>query len=257
MTIDHREAENNAQALLKFALGNHNAKRYREAAGFYEVLIKRYPDTEAAQYAQTNLSSLVNKIDRLESIQPDEKLIVRIEQQSNSSESVESSASPLAIETPESLSTVPKKIKKDKYSTAIYFVAAIIIIIIITTIGGGGLYYKKSSNIIEAKKSLIDVLKNPDTVKFRNEVSFKTPGVICGEFNAQNSMGGYVGFKKYIAKSKFFLIEDEDVLSWDPIEIENILGINVSAVQSIQSELGKEDINRDLLGILWKKYCEN
>lgn len=71
MTIDRQEVEKKAQALLKFALGNHNAKRYGEAAGFYEVILQRYPDTEAAQYAQKNLESLVSKVERLEPIQPD------------------------------------------------------------------------------------------------------------------------------------------------------------------------------------------
>ena len=62
MTTDRQEAEKKAQALLKFALGNHNAKRYGEAAGFYEAILQRHPDTEAAQYALTNLESLVNLV---------------------------------------------------------------------------------------------------------------------------------------------------------------------------------------------------
>ena len=74
------DAQEKAQSLLKFALGNHNAKRYNEAAGFYEVILQRYPDTEAGQYARKNLDGLVNKIDGLEAIQPDATLIARIEQ---------------------------------------------------------------------------------------------------------------------------------------------------------------------------------
>lgn len=92
-STDYQEAGKKAQALLRFALGNHNAKRYNEAAGFYEVILKRYPDTEAAQYAQTNFSNLVNKIDGLEPIQPDETLIARIEQ-SIESELAQNSDSP-------------------------------------------------------------------------------------------------------------------------------------------------------------------
>ena len=249
--MNTQESDKKSQALLKFALSNHNTKRYNEAAGFYEVILKRYPKTEAAQYAKTNLGSLINKVNELEPIQPDEPLIAHIEQ-SIDLELVPNQAAKISKLKP----------KRKDGETKNYIVSPIMMYIAICCvaaaiiIGGGGLYYKRLSNISEAKKSLIDVLKNPDTVKFRNEVFFKTPGVICGEFNAQNSMGGYVGFKKYIAKSKFFLIEDEDVLSWDPIEIENILGISVSAVQSIQSTLGKEYVNRDLLGILWKINCE-
>jgi len=79
MTVDHQAVEQKAQALLKFALGNHNAKRYGEAAGFYEVILQRYSTSEAAQYARKNLESLVNKIDGLEAIPPDATLIARIE----------------------------------------------------------------------------------------------------------------------------------------------------------------------------------
>jgi hypothetical protein len=93
MTIDHQDAEKKAQALLKFALGNHNAKRYGEAAGFYEVVLKQYPNTEAAQFAHNNLGALVKKLEGLEAIQPDETLLTRIEQ-STGSEPVQNQASP-------------------------------------------------------------------------------------------------------------------------------------------------------------------
>lgn len=111
MTTDHQEVENNAKALLKFALGNHNAKRYQEAAGFYEVILKQYPDTEAAKYAQTNLSSLVNKIDGLEAIWPDKILIARIEQQSISSEPKQNLASPPTVELSKPLPTASKPLQ--------------------------------------------------------------------------------------------------------------------------------------------------
>lgn len=79
MTADRPEAEKKAQALLKQALSHHNAKQYNEAAGFYELILKRYPDTEAAQYAQKNLENLVNKVQQLEPIQHDQTYIQRIE----------------------------------------------------------------------------------------------------------------------------------------------------------------------------------
>jgi len=123
---DHQEAENNAKALLKFALGNHNAKRYQEAAGFYEVILKQYTNTEAAKYAQTNLNSLVNKIDGLEAIWPDKILIARIEQQSTLSEPTQNLASPPTVELSKPLSTASKSPQEatasaSKLQNRIYF----------------------------------------------------------------------------------------------------------------------------------------
>ena len=82
--MNTQESDKKSQALLKVAISNHNAKRYNEAAGFYEFILKRYPNTEAAQYAKTNLGSLVNKVNGLEPIQPYEPLIAQIEQSINS-----------------------------------------------------------------------------------------------------------------------------------------------------------------------------
>lgn len=39
-------------------------------------------------------------------------------------------------------------------------------------------------------------LKDPDSAKFRNSY-FSNNGCFCGEFNAKNSSGGYVGFRRF------------------------------------------------------------
>lgn len=101
---DSNDTQKKAQALLRFALGNHNAKRYNEAAGFYEYIIKFYPNTEASQFAQTNLSSLVNKVDVLEPVKPDETLIARIEQ----STMPESVPNPITQPSSKPASTIPQ-----------------------------------------------------------------------------------------------------------------------------------------------------
>jgi hypothetical protein len=43
-------------------------------------------------------------------------------------------------------------------------------------------------------------MKDPSSVQFRN-VSYRATGtleVVCGEYNAKNSYGGYVGFKIFV-----------------------------------------------------------
>lgn len=48
------------------------------------------------------------------------------------------------------------------------------------------------------KKFLMDGLKDPESVQFRNVyLSTNESPVICGEMNAKNSYGAYVGFKRF------------------------------------------------------------
>jgi len=44
-------------------------------------------------------------------------------------------------------------------------------------------------------------LKDPDSAKFRNVrfVKYNARTVVCGEVNAKNSYGGYVGFENFVA----------------------------------------------------------
>lgn len=58
-------------------------------------------------------------------------------------------------------------------------------------------------------------LKDPESAKFREERIYPGPAggpsTLCGEINARNSMGGYVGFRRFIAYgTAFAIIEDEE-----------------------------------------------
>ena len=52
----------------------------------------------------------------------------------------------------------------------------------------------------EAKENLLHRLKDPDSARFRNTF-YKKSGynyTLCGYVNSKNSMGGYVGFRKFL-----------------------------------------------------------
>lgn len=54
----------------------------------------------------------------------------------------------------------------------------------------------------ELKKEVASRLKDPDTVKFQNTKLVNvtsTEVALCGELNAKNSYGGYVGYVRFIA----------------------------------------------------------
>lgn len=62
----------------------------------------------------------------------------------------------------------------------------------------------KKSAVEQAKKALAETLKDPSSAQFRNVrlTPYKDGNVICGEVNAKNSYGGYVGFKSFVAGVK-------------------------------------------------------
>jgi hypothetical protein len=51
--------------------------------------------------------------------------------------------------------------------------------------------------IAQAKTTAAYDLKDPESAKFRNIVVVRDS--VCGEINAKNSMGGYVGYKRFFA----------------------------------------------------------
>jgi len=58
--------------------------------------------------------------------------------------------------------------------------------------------YEEWVTIPNARASLVGNLRDPSSAQFRNE-RLTPRGTLCGEINAKNGMGGYIGFRKYIA----------------------------------------------------------
>lgn len=51
--------------------------------------------------------------------------------------------------------------------------------------------------VAEAKSAIEVILKDPSSAQYRN-LRVYSEGVVCGEVNAKNSMGGYAGFTPFI-----------------------------------------------------------
>jgi hypothetical protein len=71
----------------------------------------------------------------------------------------------------------------------------------IVVAGLGYFAYPKWIVIPKARQPILAFLKDPSSAEFRNE-RLGSSGAVCGEVNAKNAMGGYVGFKKYISAGK-------------------------------------------------------
>jgi len=49
------------------------------------------------------------------------------------------------------------------------------------------------------RQAVMAQLVDPESARFRNETQNDLLDIYCGEVNSQNRMGGYVGWKRYIA----------------------------------------------------------
>lgn len=80
-----------------------------------------------------------------------------------------------------------------------------------------------SALVAKAKKSISRDLKDPDAAKFRDIGIYKSTtgkgGVsVCGEINAKNSYGAYVGFRKFLVSDDIAIIDGaEGGLSYDSL----------------------------------------
>lgn len=72
----------------------------------------------------------------------------------------------------------------------------VILVLIFVTIAGGIRYYIE----YQSHEPIIQALNDPDSAKFRNERfigGWTLSGVMCGEVNAKNRLGGYIGYTSY------------------------------------------------------------
>lgn len=76
-----------------------------------------------------------------------------------------------------------------------------------------------NANIDLAKKAIEGVLSDPSSVQYKDVKEF-SDAVVCGEINAKNKLGGYVGYSKFIyngrRKSQIDLniTDDEEIMWW-------------------------------------------
>lgn len=63
----------------------------------------------------------------------------------------------------------------------------------------------KPREVSHAEESVRYLLYDPDSAQFRNQFRW------CGEVNAKNRMGGYVGFTRYVVLGKNEVIFEADI----------------------------------------------
>lgn len=65
-----------------------------------------------------------------------------------------------------------------------------------------GLFAYRSHLMNELRSEVLKQLNDPESAQFRNERYWsnwtRTGGVLCGEVNAKNLMGGYTGYRTFV-----------------------------------------------------------
>ena len=118
--------------------------------------------------------------------------------------------------------------------------------------------------IPEARAAIQSKLRDPESAQFRNE-RISSTGVLCGEVNAKNGMGGYVGFRKFFSHSSANYIEGtgsldepthEEFIERLGREIEMMKNYNAAGVAHPAREKITEQALAKMFNDKWKEHCE-
>ncbi len=119
------------------------------------------------------------------------------------------------------------------------------LILVVILVGSYYVYFeykdKEKLKVIEtARLPITNMLKDPLSAQFRNESILSNNKTVCGEVNAKNSIGGYVGFKNYISDGNYYLIEGGSLDTWPILEnkvnsLESSDKVIISSLKFIQS----------------------
>jgi hypothetical protein len=124
----------------------------------------------------------------------------------------------------------------------------------------------KNDQIISAAKKVVDsTLKDPASAQYKSEFISSDKTIVCGEVNAKNSLGGYVGFKRYLSRGQQILIEDGSFTQWDlevgpakPTDKERILLLYTEKFSS-GMEIYEDELfasRKKLFNWIWENSCK-
>lgn len=63
---------------------------------------------------------------------------------------------------------------------------------------------------VQAERAVKNALKDPDSVKFENFRYQVKSGIVCGEYNARNTLGGMTGNKGFYFWNPLVIFEEAD-----------------------------------------------
>ena len=85
--------------------------------------------------------------------------------------------------------------------------ALLALFVLVPVVGLAGWYLLKPAPDWQAQ--VLKRLKDPGSAQFRNVVVSDVTNWVCGEVNSKNSLGGYVGFKRFMVQSPIEMSREE------------------------------------------------
>lgn len=83
----------------------------------------------------------------------------------------------------------------------------------------------EANKIARGEDQVREALADPESATFRNLSYHAATKAVCGEVNAKNRMGGFVGFTRFYALPGFVRLEDGDlVTSASPVDFAKLYG---------------------------------
>lgn len=114
----------------------------------------------------------------------------------------------------------------------------------------------KEAKVKTLRQGITAVLKDPSSAQWQGELLSSGQETLCGEVNAKNSLGGYVGFKRYIANAHGFLIEGEGFKTWSMAHNKTPVPDYIESGARF-SDGGQQVIfAKDIFKFLWTSNCE-
>lgn len=107
------------------------------------------------------------------------------------------------------------------------------------------------------RAGVIAALKDPGSATWRAEQL--KGGVVCGEVNARNSMGGYVGFKRYVSTPTRYALEEHGSKGWFAPDDHAATVRRIERATTSIRERGREptldEENKAEFDLVWSQNC--
>lgn len=101
------------------------------------------------------------------------------------------------------------------------------VVALVALVAAGSFGYRMHL-VNELRKPVLALMNDPDSAQFRGERLrgwTVADGLLCGEVNAKNRMGGYVGYRPFSAYGGFATVGDGDLM-------DDIVRVNCPARQA-------------------------
>jgi hypothetical protein len=110
----------------------------------------------------------------------------------------------------------------------------------------------------EMRTGVLSLLVDPGSAQFRNEKA--GDGYLCGEVNSRNSMGGFVGYARFISSKHAHALDGYPVYTWSPgtpdaQRFRERLKVEIEMWEKLKRQPTEREVNTKEFATLWARQC--